>query len=55
MNEEHVLAAILTAGLAARSANQELTPKDVVALYGAVLAELLGAVRPPRPAQSAGS
>ena len=51
MNEEHVLAAILTAGLAARGGNQELTPKDVVGLYGLVLAELLNAVRPPRPAQ----
>jgi hypothetical protein len=53
MNEEHVLAAILAAGLAARNANQELTPKDVVGLYTAVLAELLNAVRPPRPAQPA--
>jgi hypothetical protein len=51
MNEEHVLAAILAAGLTARNTNQELTPKDVVALYGAVLAELLSAARPPRPAQ----
>jgi hypothetical protein len=54
MNEEHVLAAILTAGLAARSANQDLTPKDVVGLYGTVLAELLSSVRPPRPAAPAG-
>jgi hypothetical protein len=52
MNEEHVLAAILTAGLAAKSPN-DLTPKDVVGLYGAVLAELLSTVRPPRPAQPA--
>jgi hypothetical protein len=54
MNEEHVLAAILTAGLTARSADREMTPKDVVGLYGAVLAELLNAVRPPRPAQPTG-
>lgn len=52
MNEEHVLAAILTAGLAAKN-SKDMTPKDVVGLYGAVLAELLAAVRPPRPAQPA--
>ncbi|HEY7841856.1 MAG TPA: hypothetical protein VIC61_09835 [Gammaproteobacteria bacterium] len=53
MNEEHVLAAILTAGLAAKSSSNDLTPKDVVGLYGVVLAELLAAVRAPRPAQPA--
>jgi len=53
MNEEHVLAAILTAGLATGSANKDMTPKDVVGLYGAVLDELLATVRPQRPAQPA--
>jgi hypothetical protein len=47
MNEDHVLAAILTSGLVSRG-NGELQPKDVVKLYEATLAELLAVTRPPR-------
>ena len=53
MNEEHVLAAILTAGLMARGTGNDPTPKDAVGLYGAILAELLNSVRPQRPAPAA--
>lgn len=49
MNEDHVVAAILTAGLIARSSGVEVQPKDVVRLYEATLAELLAVLRPPRP------
>lgn len=53
MNEDHVLAAILTAGLVSGNTSQELSPKDVVGLYGLMLAELLSATRAPRPAPPA--
>jgi hypothetical protein len=48
MNEQHVVAAILTAGLVARNTGEELHPKEVVAVYQLMLAELLNATRPPR-------
>ena len=48
MNEDHVIAAILTAGLVAQNKSIELKPKDAVALYGRCLAELLDANRPRR-------
>jgi hypothetical protein len=46
MNEEHVIAAILTAGLVARKTEDELTPKDVVTLYEMILASYLNSIRP---------
>lgn len=48
MSEDHVIAAILTAGIIARNAGAECQPKDAVRLYQATLAELLVATRPPR-------
>ncbi|MBF8268993.1 MAG: hypothetical protein HW386_702 [Gammaproteobacteria bacterium] len=46
MNEEHVIAAILTAGLLARKTDDELAPKDVITLYEMVLASYLTSIRP---------
>ena len=48
MNEEHIIAAILTAGLVAKSKEEELHPKDVVGLYELTLTELLASIRPVR-------
>ena len=49
MNEDHVVAAILTAGLIARNSGSDILPKDAVRMYEATLAELLVILRPPRP------
>lgn len=54
MNEDHVVAAILTAGLIARNSGGEIQPKDVVRMYEATLAELLAVLRPPRPGGAQG-
>ena len=48
MNEDHIIAAILTAGLVAQNKSIELKPKDAVALYGQCLTEVLEANRPRR-------
>jgi hypothetical protein len=48
MNEDHVIAAILTAGLISRQSNVDLRPKEVVGAYELMLAELLATKRPPR-------
>jgi len=46
MNEEHIIAAILTAGLVARKSDEELNPKDVVTLYELTLASYIATLRP---------
>ena len=48
MNEDHIIAAILTAGLVAKSKDEELHPKDVVGIYQLTLTELIASLRPPR-------
>lgn len=48
MNEDHIIAAILAAGMIARMGKDEVTPADAVALYGECLSELLDANRPKR-------
>lgn len=48
MNEEHVIAAILAAGLIARNKDVTIAPKDAVNIYGLCLAELIEANRGPR-------
>ncbi len=53
MNEDHIIAAILTAGLIARNSEDELQPKDVVTLYELTLAEYYEATRPHRDAEHA--
>ena len=52
MNEDHLIAAILTVGLVARNTNDELQPKDVVAIYGLTLRTLIESIRPPREESS---
>lgn len=48
MNEDHIVAAILTAGLVAQNKEESLQPKDVVGLYGLCLTELIGSNREAR-------
>lgn len=48
MNEDHIIAAILAAGLVSQDKSVDLKPKDVVALYNECLAELIEANRPRR-------
>ena len=48
MNEEHVVAAILAAGLIARGNADDLQPKDAVDLYQLTLTELVASNRPAR-------
>lgn len=45
MNEDHVVAAILAAGLIARGGKENLDPAAAVQTYELVLAELLTATR----------
>ena len=54
MNEDHVVAAILTAGLIARNSGGEVQPKDVVRVYEETLGQLLAILRPPRPSAPQG-
>jgi len=48
MNEDHIVAAILTAGLVAQNKEETLQPKDVVGLYGLCLIELIESNRASR-------
>ena len=48
MNEDHIIAAILTAGLVAKNREDEFQPKDVITLYELCLSELLASGRPER-------
>jgi hypothetical protein len=52
MNEDHLIAAILTAGMIARGNEDNIQPKDAVSLYGLTLTELLASQRAPRDLQS---
>ena len=45
MNEDHIIAAILTAGMVSRGKDDEIKPKDVIALYGLTLTELIATQR----------
>ncbi len=48
MNEDHIIAAILTSGLIARGSDDSLEPRDTVRLYEMTLTELIATNRPPR-------
>ena len=48
MNEEHIIAALLTAGLLAQNKVGALEPVDAVSIYGECLSELLGSARSQR-------
>jgi len=52
MNEDHIVAAILTAGLVAQNKEETLQPKDVVGLYGLCLTELFETNRETRELSS---
>ena len=47
MNEDHIIAAILAAGLISKS-TEDLHPKQAVDIYAATLTELIAAGRPQR-------
>ncbi len=46
LNEEHVIAAILTAGMVAHSNGGSVTPNSAAELYAECLAELRNVIRP---------
>jgi len=48
MNEDHIIAAILTAGMIARGNEDNIQPKDAVSLYGLTLLDLIASKRTPR-------
>lgn len=48
MNEDHIIAAILTTGIIAQTKVGSRGPMDAVVLYGECLTELLESNRPPR-------
>ena len=48
MNEDHLIAAILAAGLIARKTDGDVSPEDAVALYGQCLSQLIDVNRPKR-------
>ena len=51
MNEDHIIAAILAAGLIARGKDDNLQPQDAVSLYEMTLAEIIAANRGRREAE----
>ena len=53
MNEDHLIAAILTAGLVAKNREDDFQPKDVITLYELCLSELIASGRPERPNEEA--
>lgn len=53
MNEDHIIAAILAAGMIARKSKEEMSPADAVALYAECLSELIDANRPKRDLEQA--
>ncbi len=55
MNEDHIIAAILAAGLIAQNNDEDIQPKDAVGIYGLCLTELLEANRAPRENEATGS
>ncbi len=48
MNEDHIIAAIIAAGVIARKSGEELSPAEAVSIYGDCLSELIEAGRPKR-------
>jgi len=52
MNEDHIIAAILAAGMIAANKDGELKPNDAVSLYNTTLTDLIASQRPPRDSNS---
>tara|TARA_R110000782_G_scaffold160186_1_gene252231 strand:+ start:805 stop:951 length:147 start_codon:yes stop_codon:yes gene_type:complete len=48
MNEDHIIAAILAAGLISQNKDDTIEPKDAVGLYGLCLTELIASNRSPK-------
>jgi hypothetical protein len=48
VNEDHIIAAIIAAGVIARKSGEELSPAEAVSIYGECLSELIDAGRPKR-------
>ena len=48
MNEDHIIAAILAAGLISQNKNDDIQPKDAIGIYGLCLSELLESNRATR-------
>ncbi|MEQ8288392.1 MAG: hypothetical protein RIB78_01590 [Gammaproteobacteria bacterium] len=55
MNEDHIIAAILAAGLIAKNKDEDIQPRDAVGIYSLCLSELLEANRAPREDLAASS
>jgi hypothetical protein len=52
MNEDHIIAAILAAGMIAANKDVEVKPNDAVSLYNTTLTDLIASMRPPRDSNS---
>ena len=48
MNEDHIIAAILAAGLISQNKDDAIEPKDAIGLYGLCLTELIASNRAPK-------
>ena len=48
MNEDHIIAAIIAAGVIGRKSGEEVSPAEAVSIYGDCLAELIEVGRPKR-------
>ena len=48
MNEDHIVAAIIAAGMIARKSGEELSPAEAASIYGECLSALIEAGRPKR-------
>ena len=48
MNEDHIIAAILAAGLLAQNKDEDIQPKDAVSLYGLCLRGIIDSNRTER-------
>ena len=53
MNEDHIIAAILAAGLIAQNKDDSIEPKAAVGIYGLCLSELLESNRAKREFEAA--
>lgn len=52
MNEDHIIAAILAAGLISQNKDEDIQPKDAVGIYSLCLSELIESNRAPRETMS---
>jgi hypothetical protein len=50
MNEDHIIAAILAAGMIVKKNDENIEPKDTISLYNTTLTKLIASTRAPRGA-----